>query len=176
MWIVTCNAGEASIALSPTPAALKSIRGETNGLDASVGSDNIPPSTVTCTAKIDGFTRTEVSWVEYESRCFTPRFSQRNVGGSRAVAPFAGDALHELRRIKVAVAARGCRVTSKAQDLVRLGNRTSGRKIRHNLGLARGNGKTEATNKTDPAFIQVSVLPIYVSLTTPAATKSPHQR
>ncbi len=67
-------------------------------------------------------------------------------------------------------------VTSEAQDLVCLRNGTSGSKIRYNLGLAWGDGKTEASNKADPTFIHVPVLPIYVSLTTPAAAKSPNQR
>src|SRR5229473_6883484 len=173
MWIVAGNASKTSIALLPTSAALKPVRRETNGSDVSVLSDHIPPCAVTCPAKIDRLTRGEMRWVEYQSGCFAPRLSKRHVTGSRSVAAFARDALHELGGIKMAVAPRGCCVTSETQDLVSLRNGTSGSKIRHYFGLAWCDGKTEASNKADPTLIHVPVLPIYVSLTTPARRQKP---
>src|SRR5260370_37976831 len=97
-------------------------------------------------------------------------------GGFRAVSDFATDAQAELGGIKIVDAPRGCCVTSETQDLVSLRNGTSGSKIRHYFGLAWCDGKTEASNKADPTFIHVPVLPIYVRLTTPAAAISPNQR
>src|SRR5260370_30663639 len=176
MWIVAGNSRKTTMALSPTSAALKPVRRESNGSAVSVLSDHMPPCAVTCPAKIDRLTRGGKRRVEYQYGCFAPRLSKRHVTGSRSVAAFARDALHELGGIKMAVAPRGCCVTSETQDLVSLRNGTSGSKIRHYFGLAWCDGKTEASNKADPTFIHVPVLPIYVSLTPPTAAKSPNHR